>query len=226
MPAFATTPLATYYAASIFFEFKESGWSETISIAASSDADAIAQATAYAHHRMWLLPASITATYGRLTKVPRNRISIPLDIFPLVGKAPTLTTANANNVNDVEVCPRCTFGIDGGGTMKRHTHGVPDDIVVAKALVPAAPAGKWFDITVDPGDGTGNPATYDVALKKFWSFLGYYLCCPTKKKKVTIGGVLVDGYTCRAITTMVQRGVSRHKVGRPFGLSPGRAPIR
>lgn len=226
MAKFATAPAISYYVGTIFFHFGDSGWSENINIPKDTDADAIASITAYAKHRQWLLPASISMTYGRITKVPRARISTPVDIFPLVGKAPNLTTANATNVNDVEVCPRCTYGIDTGGTMKRHTHGVPDDIIAAKALVPAAPGGAWVDFTADPGDGSANPATYDVALKKFWSFIGYNLCCPTKRKKVTIGNASVDGYTLRELKSMIQRGVSRHKVGRPFGLSPGRAPIR
>lgn len=226
MPAFATIAATSYYVGSAFFKFGESGWSENFGISAVSDSDATALITKYMAHRAWLLPTSVTAIYGRLTKVPRNRISIPVDIFPIVGKAPNLTAPDANDVNDVEVCPRCTFGIDGGGTMKRHTHGVPDDIIVAKALVPAAPAGKWFDITADPGDGVAAPATYAAALKNFWSFIGYYLCCPSKKQTVTVGGSPVQGYNLRAITTMIQRGVSRHKVGSPFGLSPGRAPIR
>jgi hypothetical protein len=223
--AVLTQNVTSYYRGTIFFNFAQSGWSETLDMIGSNDADALGQLTKYLNHRRWMLPLSVSAVYGRVVKVPLARYSVALGGLPLVGRAPSLTAPNANDMNDPDASFCGHFIADEGKASIRFFRGLPDDAIAGNAIVPAAPGGSWFDVSVDPGDGTATPATLAAAIKNCFSFLGYYTYVASQQQTLVIGGVPTLGYRMRIMTNFLSRSVRNKKTGRPFGLSRGRALI-
>lgn len=233
MAAPATGNVTNYYRGTVFFNYGQVGWSETIDIMPSAfpltgttDTDAKTILNNYVNHRMWCLPAGVSAVYGRITRVPSERYSVALGIFPIAGKAPNLTTPNANDMNDPVAC-LCTHMIaDLGKQSIRFIRGLPDDAIASSALALAAPGGSFIDLTVDPGDGSATPATLAAALKKLISHVGYNTYCASQRQRVNIGGTNKDGYVLRAFTGLILRGIRKKSVGGAFGRPRGKQPIR
>lgn len=222
MPTFNTP---TYYQGTIFLNYHNLGWSESLDIFETTDAAALVTLHKYAAHRMWTFPAAVTCVYGRICMVPLERYSIALQDLPLGGKAATLTTANANPVNDAMVAPCMHFIAAEGKKSIRFFRGVPDDIIADLAIVPAAPAGSWVDIVTDPGDGTANPGTWAIAFKNVMSYLAQKTYVASKRQILDIGGVETDAYRLRIFTGILSREARAKKTGRPFGLHRGRVGI-
>lgn len=202
------------------------GWSEMINIDAATGADAVTILQKYMNHRAWTLPTSVTMVYASVIKVPLVRYSTPVDNLPIVGKAPSLTAPNVNDMDE----PKRTFClhmiVDEGKKSLRHIHGIPDDLITATALVPAAPGGSWIDLVTPSTDGTATPATYAAALKALLSFIGMNSYVPSQPGTFDIATVATpNSYRLRAITGILSREVRSRPVGRPFGLPRGRQPI-
>lgn len=223
---FVTTSVTSYFQGTAYFNVGQQGWSDTVAIPETTSALALLALKKYIKNRMWLLPAAVSCVYARVTKVPHQRLSEALEDLPLPGLAATLTTPNANDSNDVAYCPVFHMKAEEGAKSIRFIHGVPDDVIVARAFATAPPGGSWIDLVGAPTDGTANPGTWAAALKALLSYTGQSFCCPSQLKTVTIGGVPGDGYRLRAYTGILSRNARGHKVGRPFGMSRGKAPIR
>lgn len=219
-----TNNKTTYYRGTIFMNYQQMGWSESVDIDAATDASALGILKGYAAHRAWTLPAEVTIVYGRVTRVPFQRWSIALDNLPIVGKAPNLTTANIVKPNDAMIAPCFHFIADEGKTSIKFFRGVPDDRILDMKLVDAPPAGSWIDLVSVLGDGTANPATWDVALKNVMSYIGTVCCVASKRQIVNIGGVDQEGYRLRVFTGILSRFARKKDTGRPFGSPRGRAP--
>lgn len=215
-----------YYAGTVWLNWGKFGWSETIESNSASDAAALTHLLKYVRHRLWCLPATVEAVYGRIVKVPHVRYSVPLTGLPLIGKAPDLTAANVEDMDSVERSATMNFVVDNGKKSIRFFHGLPDDAITAQALT-LTPAGDvWIDLVNDPGDGTATPATLTAALKNLMSYIGQKCIVPGQRQSLTIGGVVKLGYATNVITGILPRAVRNKKVGRPFGLSHGKGPIR
>lgn len=221
----ATTNVVGFYRGTLFLNYGQYGWSETLDIVGASDADALAQLQKYLNHRRWTLPASVSAVYGRVVKVPNVRYSVPLGGLPLIGKAPNLTAPNANDMNDPDSAVCMHFVADEGKQSIRFFRGLPDDAIAGTALALSAPGGSWIDLTVDPGDGSATPATLAAAFKNVMSFIGYYTYVASQQQTLVIGGNPTLGFRMRIITGLLSRSVRNKKTGRPFGLSRGKALI-
>lgn len=215
-----------YWRGTVNINYGQYGWSESIDIADDTEANVQLVLLKYIRHRMWILPASCKAVYARIVRVPFTRYGIAVSGLPISGLAPTLTTANANDMDSVEraLCLHCPC--DLGSKSIRFIHGLPDDIITAQALVTSPPGGTWLDLVTDPGAGTANPATIDVAIKNLFSYLLQKSYVATPKVTRVLGGVPTEVYDLRAFTGLLLRGVRNRKVGRSFGLSRGRAAIR
>jgi hypothetical protein len=222
----AVKNVTTYYKGILNINWADNGWSEVYNIDAADDASAAIVLTKLANHRSWLLPVTATIVYGRVGVIPNIRRITPITVLPLVGIAPTLTTANANNINDPEWGPCFRLLAEEGRSGTKLIHGVPDDIVIAKKITPVAPGGTWSDILTVPGDGTVQPGTYAVALKNYLSACMQFCVLPSQRQKVIVGGNTVDGFVLRHYIGLMGRDARRHKVGRPFGLARGKAVIR
>lgn len=226
-----TQNVATYYKGVVKLNYKSggglvAGWSESIDIVSANDTAANVILKNYCNHRLWTLPTSVTLVYGSIIKVPLTRYSVALPDMPLVGKAPTLTTANVNDMDS----PQRTFClhmiVDEGKKSIRHIHGLPDDIVVATAIVPAAPGGSWLDLVTATTDGTANPGTFAVALKNLISFIAMNSYVASQPGTFDVAGTpTTPAYRMRAIIGLLSRDVRARPVGRPFGLLRGRQPI-
>ena len=222
MPSFNTP---SYYQGTIFVNYKNLGWSESLDIFEATDAAAQATLLKYARHRAWMLPASCKIVYGRVCLMPLERYSIALIDMPLTGKAGDLTTPNANPVNDAMVSPCFHMIADEGKRSIRFLRGVPDDIIADLAIVPAPPAASWMDLVTDPGDGVSNPGTYAAAMKLALSFIGQKTFVASRLQVLDIGGFQLEGYRLRIFTGILSREARAKKTGRPFGLHRGRAAI-
>ncbi len=221
----ASTNVRNYYKGTIFINYKQNGWSESIDFIAANDAAATLVLQKYAQHRQWTLPLLCSIVYGRVAYVPLQRYSIPLAGAPFVGKAASLTTANTNPPNDAMVAPCMSFIAEEGKHSIRFFRGVPDDIILNMALVPTPPDGSWVDLVVDPGDGSANPATWDVAFKNVLSYIAQKTVLPSKAQMLIVDVLDEEGYRLRPFTGILSRDARKKSTGRPFGMSRGRAMI-
>lgn len=221
----APVNVASYYRGTLFFNYLKFGWSESLEFSDATAAACLVKLLTYAKLRAWCLPAGVKIVYGRVVQVPQIRFSVPLAGLPLSGLAATLTTPEATDMDSVERSACFNFIVDNGKKSIRMIHGLPDATITSQDLVPAAPGGDWIDLVTDPGDGTANPGTIAAAIKAVNSFIGQKCIVPSQQQTLVIGGVTKLGYATNVITGVLSRAVRNRKVGRPFGLSLGKAPI-
>lgn len=222
----ATTSVTTYFRGVVNINTDQFGWDESLVIKESTLALAEAVMDKYVNHRLWTLPSTATIVYGRVVTIPNTRVTQAMSNLPKVGKAPNLTTANANPMNDPSVAWCIQYIGDQGKRAIRFFRGFPDDIIARMKLTVTPPGGSWADVANDPGDGTANPGTFDVAMKKLANFIAFNSYVPSSRQTVTIGANQVQGYILREIKGLLSRDCRTKKTGRPFGLSRGRQPIR
>lgn len=214
-----------YWKGTVNINYGQYGWSETIDIKDDTEANVKLVMLKYIRHRMWLLPATCSAVYARVVRVPFTRYGIAIDNLPIVGKAPNLTAPNVLDMDSVERAACFHLPVDLGAKSIRFIHGLPDDAITAQGLVTAAPGGTWLDLVTDPGDGTATPATLAAAIKTYLSYLLQMTYVATQKQVRLIADVATDVWDLRIFTGLLLRGVRNRKVGRSFGLSRGRAAI-
>lgn len=218
--------VVSFYRGTIWFNWLKFGWSESLDFPDATPADAAAKLLIYAKHRSWMLPNTVSIVYGRIVKVPQERYSIPLGGLPLVGQADQLTTPDEEDMDSVERSATFNFIVDNGKKAIRNFHGLPDDVINAQALLVDPPGGSWIDLVTASGNGTVNPATIDVAIKNVISYIGKNTIVAGRQQTLTIDGGQKLGYATNVITGVLARAVRNRKVGRPFGLSLGKGPIR
>lgn len=222
----ATVNVAGYQRGTIFINGQNYGWSESIDMNAADVPTAAGLLLIYANLRAWTMPSSCSIVYGRVTKVPNSRYSQPLAGLPILGKAGSLTTADATDINDFGGAPCVRFIADQGKSGTKFFRGCTDAFITANAIVPAPPSGGWYQSGVTITDGTTQPGTSSIAFSNLLSWLILNTYQPSQLQSVIVGGTGIQGYIMRSYLNLLIRGVRIKKTGRPFGLPRGRALIR
>jgi hypothetical protein len=173
------------------------GWSESYYLKGTTLAAAKVNLNALVTARLPMLHSSIDIDYANVSQLGVNRDSYIVINGPQAG-TDTITADAPNRLSDAILLRQESLG---GRICNRYMHGVPDNAVLNNSYV-----------------ATGNAAwdalltAYITALKANSGFL----------KKVNPADPttwLIEDWG-----QVVSRGLTSHKVGRPFDLRPGRRP--
>lgn len=173
------------------------GWSESYYLKANTLAGAKTNLNALVTARQPMLHSSIDIDYANVSQLGVTRDSYIVINGPLSG-SDTVAADAPNRLNDAILLRQES---QSGRICNRYIHGVPDNAVVNNAYVASGNA-TWDGLLTD----------YITALKANAGFL----------KKVDPNDPTT--WTVEDWGQVVSRGLTSHKVGRPFDLRPGRRP--
>lgn len=210
----------------MYFSQGVKGWSERLYVFGSALDTVKTTCESLVSYRLAMLAKDCSLDYVKISTVgpPRDRHKIRFDAAetakytPAAVVAPAVADPGLLVCNDPENCVQVELENADGNWATRFLHGIPDSVVSSNQLTQV----------ITPAVGV-VPAIGDVTFSKDWFVIvGYYL---SKIKALTVMGkrVLAGGsynWYQDAIYACESGGLTRHKVGRPFGLARGRATPR
>lgn len=232
------------YRAIMKFAQGKNGWSEKHWLVATTYADSVTDFDLIIASRLKILCADCSMVDGGISVAGGGRDrEEPTTALPAVGLASTAVPAVAafvNNPDDgVRIKLKCIIGgssVEVSKIISHYVRGIPDDLVQEKTLGVVVSTVFTPFVLADyaiPAVSGGPPGTFTPNAGATWANrVGNYIA--TLQTKTTYASRLPDlagapptvQFTVAPWTGRGTPTYGKKRVGRPFGLSVGHAPVR
>lgn len=223
-PIISSNPYPNFSTLTMFFKYKNSGWSEKYQMGPVDGAGTITlitddlrtNAAVGCANRAYLLGLGVEITWARLTNSANPRQSVAVLSGPLAATALAAETP-VEKINDVEAGLHFRLETPSGKVSNRILRGLRDTWVtdqdVVASLVPATPVALP---TADYAAAeVGGSFTKANALLNFLVWIG--------RNCVNVQKQAPNSYEFATFKSALFRVVSDHQTGRPFGGHRGKA---
>lgn len=222
LPAFGLQ--ADLCIATLFFKFKDFGWSEkyilndATSPVPQTNVDAIANVNAGVLRRVKLLGAGCSVTYARISRASLARDSISVITAP-VSAAMVDPEVALEKINSVEVSAMIRSDDMAGKFALRGFRGLRDSWVTDQEL-----ASDLFGSNPDPDAALEVPINPATLLTPAQAVKNWLIWLKANTVIAKASGIVLTPWRTYPLTRITFRKVSHRDTGRPFGTSRGRAP--
>lgn len=210
------------------------GWSEKYFFVGADYSNALGHFADLVAWRLLISPPTVKLVFARINRIkaPRDHVPALLD-YPVAGLAGSLTTPPALTCTDPAIALQfetdtIITGPDGvaqGEFADHYIRGLPGNLIKDMAYVVVAGTPAVITVgTVDPGP-PGTVATHAAAVSGFITKVATTTAL-AQYRPILVTTPPTPQWLVTPWDTAIPRGVTRRRIGSPFGLKRGRARKR
>lgn len=212
-------PVAVAYRGTMYFEYTEQGWSESVWLPSAAPEQALASLKILWDKRLNILPLNARGLYARVAQAgkPRDKHAYPGPYPVQGGVTPPLTPPVDEFCNDVEFAQRIGLETADGRWATYFLRCIPDGEVEDRRLKTALVIPPPNATPVTPTTWVQAVANYAELLRKNTVHCREVAPAPAQPT--------VRLFELTAWAVALDRGMAKKNTGRPFGVSRGRARV-